>query len=127
MMAFDGFVIGVGERLLSGRTFDLVLAPALADYQIERDHRGDRGWASRIAVLIALTGALRMEAAPNAISFIALALLPFCYDLVLLTMFSDFFDMTGGLRFVGAMIVVLSMVPVIVCFWPAGRVEHSID
>ena len=125
-MTFDAVVGGVGVRLLSGRTFDLVLAPALADYQIERRDRG-RSWAGRFAVLIALTGALRMEAASHAVSFIALALLPFCYDVVLLIMFSNFFDMTGGLRFAGAMIVALSMVPVVVCFWPVGRLERPID
>ena len=126
-MTFDAVIGGVGVRLLSEHTFDLVLAPALADYQIERRSRRARGWAGRFAVLIALSGALRMEASTHAASFIALALLPFCYDLVLLMLFSDFFDMTGGLRFVGALIVVLSMVPVVVCFWPAGRLERAID
>jgi len=126
-MTFDAVIGGVGARLLSGRTFDLVLAPALADYQIERRSRQRQQWAGRFAVLIALTGALRMEAASHAVSFIMLAMLPFCYDIVLLIMFSNFFDMTGGLRFVGALIVMLSMVPVVVCFWPAGRLERTID
>jgi hypothetical protein len=126
-MTFDAVIGGVGARLLSGRTFDLVLAPALADYQVERRSRRGHEWAGRFAVLIALTGAVRMEAAGHAVSFILLAMLPFCYDIVLLIMFSNFFDMTGGLRFVGALIVMLSMVPVVVCFWPAGRLERSID
>ena len=125
-MRFDVLVGGVGVRLLSERTFDLILAPALADYQIERRDRGI-DWASRCAVLIALSGALRIEAAQHFATFIALALLPFCYDLVLLMMFSDFFDMTGGVRFIGVMIVVLSMIPVAVCFWPTGRIARSID
>lgn len=125
-MTFDGVIGGVGARLLSERTFDLVLAPALADYQIERHERsGD--WAGRIAVMIALSGAVRMEASQHVMSFITLALLPFAYDVVLLVLFSDFFDMTGGLRFVGAMILALSMVPVLVCFWPTGRIARSID
>ena len=123
---FDAVIGGVGARLLSERTFDLILAPALADYQVERRDRGlDR--ASRLAVLIALSGALRIEAAQHLASFVALALLPFCYDVVLLMLFSDFFDMTGGVRFIAAMIVVVSMVPVIVCFWPTGRIARSID
>jgi hypothetical protein len=78
-------------------------------------------------VLIALSGALRIEASQHLTTFVALALLPFCYDLVLLMMFSDFFDMTGGVRFIGVMIVVLSMIPVAVCFWPTGRLARSID
>ena len=126
-MTFDAVIGGVGARLLSGRTFDLVLAPALADYQVERRSRRGQEWAGRFAVLVALTGAVRMEAASHAVSFIMLAMLPFCYDIVLLIMFSNFFDMTGGLRFVGALIVVLSMIPVVVCFWPAGRLERTID
>jgi hypothetical protein len=123
---FDAMIGGVGARFLSERTFDLILAPALADYQIERSER--RGeWGGRVAVLIALSGALRIEAAAHAASFITLALLPFCYDIVLLMLFSDFFDMTGGVRFIGALIVALSMVPVLVCFWPTGRTARSID
>ena len=126
-MTFDAVIGGVGVRLLSERTFDLVLAPALADYQVESRGRRRVEWAGRFAVLIALSGALRMEASMHAASFVALALLPFCYDVVLLTLFSDFFDMSGGVRFIGLLIVVLSMVPVIVCFWPSGRIERVID
>jgi hypothetical protein len=123
-MTFDAVIHGVGMRLLSGRTFDLVLAPALADYQIERGCR-DRNWTGRFAVLIALSGALRIEAANNAASFFTLALLPFCYDVVLLTMFSDFFDMTGGVRFLAVMMLVLSFIPVVVCFWPERPVVRN--
>jgi hypothetical protein len=126
-MTFDAVVGGVGVRLLSERTFDLVLAPALADYQVESRNRCGREWAGRFAVLVALSGALRMEASVHAASFVALALLPFCYDIVLLMLFSDFFDMSGGMRFIGLLIVVMSMVPVIVCFWPVGRIERVID
>jgi len=125
-MTFDAVIGGVGARLLSEHTFDLVLAPALADYQIEQHARG-RESGGRVAVLIALSGALRIEASQHVMSFIALALLPFCYDVVLLMFFANFFDITGGVRFIGAMIVVLSMVPVIVCFWPTGRIARSID
>jgi predicted LPLAT superfamily acyltransferase len=127
MIRFDAVIGGVGTRLLSERTFDLVLAPALADYQVERRTRSGRDWLNRFAVLLALSGALRMEAASHAVSFVTLALLPFAYDVVLLTLFSDFFDMDGGWRFVGAMVVALSMVPVVVCFWPTGRLARSID
>lgn len=127
MIRFDVVVGGVGARLLSERHFDLVLAPALADYQIERHQRAGRAWPRRFAVLLALSGALRMEAASHAFNFFTLALLPFAYDVVLLTLFSDFFDMTGGLRFVGAMILGLSMIPVVVCCWPTGRLARSVD
>ena len=125
-MTFDAVVLGVGGRLLSARTFDLVLAPALADYQMERTLRR-RQWSGRVSVLIALSGALRMEAAHHAASFFMLALLPFVYDVVLLMLFSDFFDMTGGVRFIAAMMFLLSFVPVLVCFWPERREARSIE
>ncbi len=128
MMRFDAVIGGVGARLLSERTFDLVLAPALADYQVERRDRARHGSLNRLAVLRALSGALRIEAATHAASFLTLAVLPFAYDVMLLMLFSDFFDMSsGGLRFVAAMILALSMVPVVVCFWPTGRLARSID
>jgi hypothetical protein len=127
-MRFDAVVGGVGARLLSERTFDLVLAPALADYQIERRDASRHRVLNRLAVLLALSGALRMEAASHAASFFLIAVLPFAYDVMLLMLFSDFFDMSsGGLRFVAAMILALSMVPVVVCFWPTGRLSRSID
>ena len=125
-MTFDAVILGVGGRLLSARTFDLVLAPALADYQIER-HSRERHWTGRLAVLVALSGALRMEAAHHAASFFMLALLPFVYDVVLLMLFSDFFDMTGGVRFIAAMMLLLSFVPVVVCFWPERPAARSIE
>ena len=128
MIRFDAVVGGVGVWLLSERTFDLVLAPALADYQVERRDRTRSSVLNRVAVLLALSGALRMEAATHAVSFFTLAVLPFAYDVMLLMLFSDFFDMSsGGLRFVAAMILALSMVPVVVCFWPTGRLARSID
>lgn len=116
-MPFDVIVGGVGARVLSERTFELVLAPALADYQIECAERTGE-WVRRLAVLIALGGGLRMEMARHAGSFFMLALLPLCYNLVLLTIFSDFFDMTTGVRFIGAMILVLALGPVMLCFLP---------
>lgn len=118
-MPFDVIVGGVGARLLSERTFELVLAPALADYQIERAARRTDEWVRRFAVLIALSGGLRMEVARHAGSFFLLALLPLCYNLVLLTIFSDFFDMTTGVRIIGALILVLSLGPVMLCFLPS--------
>ena len=125
-MRFDAVVAGVGERFLSERTFDLVLAPALADYQIERDDHS-RIRAARVAVMIALTGALRMEAAGHASGFLALALIPFSYYIVLLAFFCTFFDMTGGVRFIAAMIPVVSLGPVLLCFWPTGRLARPVD
>jgi hypothetical protein len=80
---------------------------------------------SSLAAASALSGALRMEAANNAANFFMLALLPFCYDVVLLTMFSDFFDMSGGVRFIAVMMLVLSFIPVVVCFWPERPVARS--
>lgn len=125
-MTFDAAIAGVGARFLSERTFDLVLAPALADYQIERDDHS-RIRAARIAVMIALTGALRMEAAGHVASFFLIALVPFSYYVVLLAFFCNFFDMTGGLRFIMAMIPVVSLCPVLLCFWPTGKLARSID
>jgi hypothetical protein len=124
---FDAVIGSVGARLLSERTFDLVLAPALADYQIETGNRRGGGWAGRCAVLVALTGGLRIEVARHAGSFFALALLPLCHNIVLLTMFSDFFDMTTGVRFIGAMILVLSLGPVLLCFWPGRRIARPTE
>jgi hypothetical protein len=109
------------ERFLTDRSFDLIVAPAIADF--EYDAGG--GVVAYVAVLRAVAGALYEDAtnSSSAGTFLGLALIPAVY-------YAFFFVLCApqGLRtvatnpMVGAVLVVLAviaaMVPVVVCFWP---------
>lgn len=118
-MSFESRVIAFADRFLSTRAFELIVAPALADLEFENE-LGRRGrFASRCAVLRALAGALRAEITRDSLSLLKLTLLPACYYMVPLVMGLEYFKTWS--EFFGALAIVggLSLVPVLVCFWPA--------
>jgi hypothetical protein len=124
-MTFDTFVLGVGQRVLSPRTFDLIVSPALADAQYDREQR--RGpWRAYLPVLIALAAGMRIDVARQSGMFLFLTLVPACYSIALLTICGDFFKQTAGLLTVGVIISVFSFTPVMMCFLPDwGRPRSS--
>ena len=67
-MSFESRIVAFSTRFLSARSFELIVAPALADLQFEADeHAGYPGVAaSRLAVLRAVAGAMRNDVARHA-------------------------------------------------------------
>lgn len=125
---FERGVLAFAERFLSTRTFDLIVSPALADCQV--DPGDQRRWTNRLAVLRALAGAIRIDAAGQLATFVLLCLVPLCYYLVLVTVCFDFFSGasgTSGFLAIITPLLVLSAIPVIVCFWPERRPVHAGD
>ena len=121
---FERGVLAFAERFLSTRTFDLIVSPALADCQFEPDER--RTWTNRLAVLRALAGAVRIDAGRQVATFMLLCLVPLCYYLVLITVCFDFFSGASGKSGFIAIItplLLLSAIPVMVCFWPERAVQ----
>ena len=119
---FEGMVLAFAERFLTTRTFDLVVSPALADCQFDDDQRHQLG--NRIAVVRALAGAARIDLARQFGTFVMLTLVPLCYYLVLITVCFDFFSGNAGrsgFLAIASPLLVLSVTPVIVCFWPERR------
>lgn len=130
-MSFESRVISFSERFLSSRSRQLIVAPALADLQFEQSERG-RG--NRFAVLRALAGAARVDAAQHAPTFVILTLVPACYYFVLIAVCFDFFSGRAGqegvlltVTRVAAPLLLMSLVPVMVCFWPERPVARSTD
>lgn len=128
-MSFASLVLAFAERFLSAQTCQLIVAPALADLEFEDRSGIGRRAANRLAVLRALAGALRMETARNSGSFAVLSLVPACYFLFLLVMCFDFFaiSISTGFLAVAMLILVLSLGPAMVCFWPERQTVRSID
>jgi hypothetical protein len=130
-MSFESRVIAFAERCFSERTLELIVAPAIADLQYEQGAGRLGQAASRLAVLRAVAGGVREDVAPHFGTFLALALMPAFYYAFLLVMFLDFFEVSTDLRSadlwsVAILIGVLSLGPVLACFWPE-RHTRSVD
>jgi hypothetical protein len=122
-MSFENRILRFAERFLSDRTFQLVVAPAVADLQFEdRDGSVER-LANRLAVLRAVTGGMRDDIRRASSGMLLLTLLPAGYYIFLLVLCFDVFSLSIASDFIVAavLIFVLSFAPVMVCFWPEGR------
>jgi hypothetical protein len=128
-MSFESRIIVFAERFLSDRTFQLIVAPALADLRFEHSVGLRRRAAHRLAVLKALAGGLRDDVARNAGSFVVLMLLPACYHILLLVICFDVFSISISTDFVvvATVLLILSLGPVMVCFWPERQTARPVD
>ena len=117
-MTFEQRITVFSDRFLRERTFELVVAPALADFQFDAELGRGRRASHYLAVLRAVFGALRHDMTSHSWTFAGLALLPAGYYTFLLIVFSDFFPAPGGLLVVTTLILLLSLGPVLVCYWP---------
>lgn len=120
-MSFESRVLAFAERFLSDRSVDLIVAPALADLQFDRDGGRLRQAANHLAVIRAVAGGLRDEAARGSGFFVVLTLMTAGYNLVLLTLFADFISLSDNLVSVAMAVLFLSLGPVMACFWPERR------
>lgn len=121
-MSFDTFITACCEHLISRRSFELIVAPALADLEFE-DAMGRRSAvAGRVAVLRAVGGALQGEMLSNAGVFLKLSLLSACYFLFPVAMTIKMFETWPDFFVAATVVLAFSMVPVMVCFWP---VRHT--
>jgi hypothetical protein len=116
-MTFESRIIAVCERFLSRRTFELVVAPALADLQYEVDTGRGRG-AGRWAVLKALAAGLCDDLGRECGTFLALVLMPAAYYTCLIALCFGLSSITSGLLTVAALMLAQSVGMVLVCFWP---------
>ncbi|MDO8795197.1 MAG: hypothetical protein Q7J25_11315 [Vicinamibacterales bacterium] len=127
-MSFESRIVAFSERFLSDRTVELIVAPALADLQFDRGTGTLSQAANRLAVVRAVSGGLRDEVTRGSVGFIALTLMPTCYYLFLMLICFDFRpSSTGFFLAVAMMILVLSLGPVVVCFWPERHTARPVD
>jgi hypothetical protein len=127
-MTFESRILAFADRFLSARTVQLIVEPALADLQFDRGTAPLSRAMNRLAVLKAVGGGLADEITRGSAGFVALALMPTCYDLFLMLICLDFRPSSTGLFFtVASVILVLSLGPVMVCFWPARRAARPVD
>ena len=130
-MSFESRVMAFSERFLSARSNELIVAPALADLQFEE---AEHGQGSRLGVVSALVGAIGVDFSEHAGTFVALTLVPACYYFVLIAVCFDFFSGAtgrGGLLSTAASVVapllLISLLPVLVCFWPSRNPVRRVE
>jgi hypothetical protein len=127
-MTFESRILAFADRFLSDRTVQLIVEPALADLQFDGGTSPLGRAANRFAVLTAVAGGLRDEVARGSAGFIALTLMPTCYYLFLMVICFDFRPSSTGLfAGVATLILVMSLAPVMVCFWPSRHTGRQAD
>jgi hypothetical protein len=118
-------VTTLSDRWLRERTFELVVAPAIADLQFDEDAAGIRRARNAAAVMSAFAWGLYEDLTSDPGSFVTfavLALIPAGYYTLLIMICAPLgkfpFSDSRGRLIVGAAILALSLGPVIACYWP---------
>jgi hypothetical protein len=131
-MSGDRFVEGVmavSDRFLREQTFELVVAPAIADLQYDAPTADALRHARNCtAVLTALAWGLYEEItsdAASALIFVLLVAIPACYYTALVIACTpgdpQFLARTDQRIAIGGLIAALSLGPAIACYWPERR------
>lgn len=115
---FESRIISFARRYLSTRTFELVVEPALADLHYDEECGRRNTAANRVAVLRAVAGGMCDELRRDALSFVTIALVPASYYVFMMTVCLDAFQTWTEFFATAAVILVMSLFPVVVCFWP---------
>jgi len=126
-MSFESRIIAFSDRFLSDRTFRLVVEPALADLQFDEDAGRRSRAANRLAVLRAVAGGLGDDVWRDSGSVFRLALLSACYFMFPLAVGLEIFKTWSDFFVVTTLVLGLSQVPVLVCFWPERRTVRPVD
>jgi len=127
-VTFESGVIAFSERFLSQRTFELIVEPALADLQFDEEAGRRSRWANRLAVLRAVAGGIRDGVWSESGSVLKLSIVSAAYFMYPLAFGLDYFKAWSWTEFLIGMAVVLalSLVPVMVCYWPQRHtVRHG--
>jgi hypothetical protein len=132
------WIARLGERLLHGETFALVLSPAIADLQFEAPAHTALRLQQNVAVLKAFAAALGCDIASDVLSLrddistvATLTLLQASYYSFMLVLLSGFgsgrvaahhLDETAAAHAIVIIAIVIAcLVPTMACFWPSRR------
>jgi hypothetical protein len=126
-MSFESRIIAFADRFLSDRTFQLVVVPALADLQFDEECGRRSHIANRIAVLRAVAGAIRLDVLCDSGPLLKVTLLSACYYAFPLAVGIRMFKTWSEFFVATTLLLGLSLVPVLACFWPERRPARQID
>lgn len=126
-MTFESHITAFSRRFLSDRTFELVVSPAIADFEYEAGESGRHRARTYLAVLRAVGGGMREEIIRESGAFLGLVLLPVCYFAFMMVLFADVLELSSGFLVGGVLGAVLSFGPVMVCYWPERQPAPPAD
>jgi hypothetical protein len=131
-VSFVDAVLSLSDRFLREQTFELIVAPAIADLQYDAPAAGPLRHARNCAaVLTAVVWALYEEITTDssAFTFLMLVAIPACYYTGLVIACAPegtrLFSTAGDKVAIGGVIAVLSLGPAIVCYWPERRTRRE--
>jgi hypothetical protein len=119
---FEERITAIGRRFLTDRSFTLIVAPAIADFQFDGSS-GTRA-SAYLAVLRAVVGAACEDVTRDiggALTFVALALIPACYyTFLVLLCLPPLPGVAVGPAVLGfaALSLFLSLATAAICYWP---------
>jgi hypothetical protein len=126
-MSFVQWIMAFCDLMLSQRSFDLIVAPALADMEFDEAAGRRRALANRAAVMRATAGALFYEWLRGSADFFKLSLLSASYFMFPVAVSGSLFKTWSGYLVAALIVAVMSLVPVLVCFWPSRYPVKSGD
>ena len=122
-MTFVATITTLSTRFLTERSFELIVAPALADFELDAVGGARTAATARFSVLVALAGAIWEDAVRGGdlARFAGLVCIPACYYtfFFLLGLPNGMSRLSSTLvTGLAVAVVTLSLAPAIVCFWP---------
>lgn len=126
-MSFESWVVAICDRFVSQRTFDLVVVPAMADLEFEEESGRRSRLASRAAVLRAIAGGIGHDLRSGSGGFFKLTLLSACYYGFPVAVSVRIFKTWSEFFVALTLVALMSLVPVVVCFWPTRHPVRTGD
>ena len=124
-MTFESWIVALCDRFLAQRTFDLIVTPALADIEYEAA-AGRRGRAANgVALMRAAAGGLIHDAQRGSDVFFKLVLLSVSYFMFPVALSVSAFRTWSAFFMFASVVLVMSIAPVLICFWPERRPMHA--
>jgi hypothetical protein len=120
-MTFESHIVAFCDRFLAQRTFELVVAPALADFAFEEAAGRRSRLANRVAVLRAAAGGVLHDAQRSSDVFCKILLLSMSYFMFPVFLSITAFKTWSAFLLFATIVFAMSVAPVIICFWPERR------
>jgi hypothetical protein len=120
-MTFETWLVAVCDRFLAQRTFELIVAPAVADCEYEISAGRCSRFANRAALVRAAAGGFLHDFQRGSDVFFKLVLFSVSYFMFPVAMSVAAFKTWSGFFIFASIVLAMSLAPVIICFWPERR------
>ena len=120
-MTFETWIVAVCDRFLAERTFELIVAPAVADCEFEAACGRGNTFTNRVALLRAAGGGFAHDFQRGSDVFFKMVLLSVSYFMFPVALSMDAFKTWSAFLTFASIVLGMSLAQVIICFWPERR------